>query len=396
MRVMVVHNRYRSSQPSGENRVVDQESELLRSGGVDVQRVERSSDEIASMPTLQKALIPARIVWSERERRMIRGSIRRTRPDVVHVHNTFPLLSPAVLAGCTDEHVPVVMTLHNFRLVCANGALFRDGRPCERCVDREPWAAVRFGCYRGSRTMTLPVAAMIGLHRSIDTWGRCVSRFIVMSEFGRDMMTRAGLPPDRLVVKPNFVPDAGVRRAGPGEYLLYLGRLAPEKGLDLLAQAWTRVRAGTRLLIAGDGPERKRVEAWARYTPGVECLGRRTTDECARLLERARALIVPSRWYETFALVVVEAFAAGVPPIGPAHGPFPELIDDEVNGLLFEPGSVSGLAAAIDRLVLDDGLSLAAGSAARTTYEDRYTPEGNLGALLAVYRDAAAHARSAA
>lgn len=395
MKVVVVHNRYRSGQPSGENRVVDQEVELLRSGGVDVMHVGRSSDEIASMPALEKALVPARVVWSQRERRRMREVVRRFRPDVVHVHNTFPLLSPSVLVACTDENVPVVMTLHNFRLACANGALFRDGEPCERCVGGGSRSAVRFGCYRDSRLMTVPVAGMISLHRTLGTWGRHVSRFIVMSEFGQRMMSRIGLPGDRLVVKPNFVPDPGIQRSGPGNHFLYLGRLAPEKGLDLLAEAWRKVARGTPLLIAGDGPERTRVEDWAGATPGVEYLGRRTPAECARLLEGARALVVPSRWYETFALVVVEAFAAGVPPIGPAHGPFPELIRDGRNGLLFDPGSAAGLGAAIDRLALDEKLSLSTGAAGRADYEQRYTPERNLQELLTVYRDATTR-RSAA
>ena len=395
MRVMVVHNRYRSDQPSGENRVVDQEARLLASAGVKVSRLERSSDEIASLSAVDTALLPGRVVWSDGERRRMRRALRRVRPDVVHVHNTFPLLSPSILFACTEERIPVVMTLHNFRLACANGSLFRDGRPCERCIGTGPWSAVRYACYRDSRMMTLPVAAMIAAHRSIGTWAHHVSRFIVMSEFGRHMMKRVGLPPDRLVVKPNFVEEPAERRSGPGEHFLFLGRLAPEKGLDLLAEAWSRTDASLPLLVAGDGPLRGWVEHWAAATPSVRFLGRRTRGECGDLLAGARALIVPSRWYETFAMVAVEAFAAGVPPVAPRHGPFPELIDDGRNGVLFDPGDASGLAEAIERLARDEPLATRTGVAARARYEHRFTPERNLAALLGVYGEAMGHGRAA-
>jgi glycosyltransferase involved in cell wall biosynthesis len=388
MKVMVVHNRYRSEQPSGENRVVDQETRLLVSAGVEVSVHERSSDEIASMSSLDRAMLPARVVWSDRERRSMRKAVRLARPDVVHVHNTFPLLSPSILVACAEERVPVVMTLHNFRLACANGSLFRDGRPCERCVGRRPWAAVGYGCYRDSRAMTLPVAAMIAVHGSIGTWTRHVSRFIVMSEFGRRMMVRVGLPPHKLIVKPNSVEEPAVRRSGPGEHLLFLGRLAPEKGLDLLASAWSTTGATMPLLIAGEGPLRDPVERWAATTPGVRFLGRRTPQECGLLLSRARGLVVPSRWYETFALVAVEAFAAGVPPIAPRHGPFPDLIDEGRNGFLFEPGDAVGLSRAIGRLARDEALATRTGNAARASYEQRFTGQHNLAALLSVYEDA--------
>lgn len=392
---MIVHNRYRSDQPSGENRVVDQEARLLASAGVQVSMLGPSSDEIASMSVLDTALLPGRVVWSEGERHRMRKAVRQVRPDVVHVHNTFPLLSPSILVACAQERVPVVMTLHNFRLACANGSLFRDGRPCERCIGRRPWSAVRFGCYRDSRVMTFPVAAMIAVHASIGTWARHVSRFIVMSEFGRQMMIRVGLPPDRLVVKPNFVEEPGVRRSGPGEHVLYLGRLAPEKGLDLLAEAWSMTGGSLPLLVVGDGPLRGQVERWAASTPTVSFLGRRTPGECEDLLARARALVVPSRWYETFALVAVEAFAAGVPPIAPRHGPFPELIDEGRNGLLFDPGDAAGLADGIERLARDRSLATRAGVAARRVYEQRFTPERNLADLLGVYEEAMEHRRVA-
>lgn len=385
MKVLVVHNRYRAAQPSGENRVVDEEVALLRSAGVSVDVFERSSDEIAGMPLSSKVMVPVHVVWSGRDRHDLARRIRSFGPDVVHIHNTFPLLSPAVLFACADEGVPSVMTLHNFRLACANGLLFRDGLPCQRCVTRSPVRSVWHGCYRGSRVATLPVAAMIAVHRAGGTWSRHVNRFIVPSRFARDLMVRAGLPQDRLVVKPNSTPDVTEPRTGSGEYLLFLGRLETEKGLDLLVRAWRRGAPEIELLVVGDGALRPTVERWARSERALHYLGMRRPDECRDLIRGARAVVVPSGLFETFARVAVEAMAGGVPPIGPAHGAFPELIGSGRDGLLFRPGDVDDLARTLALVAHDDVLATSMGAAARKTYEGRFTPGRSLQQLMTIY-----------
>jgi glycosyltransferase involved in cell wall biosynthesis len=385
MRILVVHNRYRSGQPSGENRVVEQEVSLLRGAGNDVVLYERRSDDISGFSIIGKAAVPARVVWSPADRRRLGGVLAHRRPDVVHVHNTFPLISPSILSVCREAGVPVVATLHNFRLACANGLLFRSGAPCEDCVGRNPWPGVVHGCYRGSRLATIPVAASISVHRGLRTWSRGVSRFVALSTFARDRLIAGGLPAKRMVVKPNSTPDPGERRAAAGEHFLYLGRLSDEKGVDLLASGWSDDLG--RLVVVGDGPARPALErSLARYT-SVLVAGQLSHDESMRLLLRSTALIVPSRWYEGFPMVVVEACARGIPVIAPAHGGFPEMIEDGRSGVLFPPGDAAGLAQAV-RALRTPETSGRMGRHARAIYERRYTEERNLDRLMGIYAGA--------
>ncbi|HEY2063582.1 MAG TPA: glycosyltransferase, partial [Amycolatopsis sp.] len=273
MRVLVVHNRYRSEQPSGENNVVDAEVKLLHHGGVKVGRFERQSDDIASMSLPRKALVPLQVPWNRSARAELATRLRVERPDVVHVHNTFPLLSPSVLAACADARVPVVATLHNYGLVCPPGTLYRDGHVCTDCVGRAPVPAVRHGCYRGSAVATLPMAVNLVANRH--RWRTGVTRFFCISDAQRRLLVDAGLPADRLTVKHNFVTDPGVRRTGAGEHVLFLGRLTEQKGVSLLMAAWHRLGGslGLPLVIAGTGPLSDEVAAWASGRDDVSYVG---------------------------------------------------------------------------------------------------------------------------
>jgi glycosyltransferase involved in cell wall biosynthesis len=387
LRIMVVHNRYRSRMASGENRVVEQEIDLLERAGHEVLPYLRSSDEIASFSPLRKLALPARVVWSREDARALARMAARTRPDIVHVHNTFPLISPSAFHALAEAGIASVMTVHNSRLFCANGLLFRDGHPCEDCVGSSPLPGLVHACYRGSHLATGPVTATIAVHRRIQTWDR-VGLFVAPSEFLRGKLVNGGLPSERVVVKPNFVPTPESIRIGVGEHFLYLGRLSHEKGVDQLLEAWTP-DMGT-LLIAGDGPERPTLEALAgRSSPTVRFLGHRSSAECGELLRSARALVLPSRVYEVFPLAVVEAFAHGVPVIAPAHGPFPDVIDEGGSGLLFRPGDVADLSRCLWDLS-DAERSRAMGAQARSAYEARYTEERCLSTLEAIYERAIA------
>lgn len=385
MRVLVVHNRYRSEQPSGENNVVDAEVALLASAGIDVQRFERHSDDIASMPLTRKALVPLQVPWNRASRTALRAQLRRERPDVVHVHNTFPLLSPSVLAACADERVPVVATLHNYGLVCPPGTLYRDGRICTDCVGGLPVPAVRHGCYRDSAAATVPMAVNLLVNR--DRWRTGVTRFFCISDAQRRLLVDAGLPAERMTVKHNFVPDEGRLRVGEGEHLLFLGRLTEEKGIPLLKAAWEQYSGKLPLLIAGTGPLSDDVAAWASAREDVSYVGLQDRASCHELIARAAAVVVPSTWLEAFGLVVVEAMAAGVPTVAPAHGAFEELVTDGVTGLLHTPGDAAALADSL-REVADAELNQKMGEAARQRYEADFTPEAGLKRLLEGYEEA--------
>lgn len=393
MHVLVVHNRYASAQPSGENKVVDQEAELLRAAGHQVELFERRSDDIADRSLLGKAALPFLVPWNPAVRTELAARLRAERPDVVHVHNVFPLLSPAVLAACADAGVPAVATLHNYTQVCPPGTLQRDGRPCTECVgSAAPLPAVRHGCYRNSRLATVPLAVSLSVNRR--RWWSGVERFLCISAAQRDVLVRAGMPAERLVVKHNFVPDPDDRRSGTGEHVLYLGRLAEAKGVRLLMTAWDELAAaggvGVPLVIAGTGPLEQEVTAWAAGRDDVRYVGLYDTAECQKAIARSVAVVAPSTWLEAFGLVVVEAMAAGVPVVAAGHGAFVELVEDGVTGLLHRPGEPDSLASCIRRIAAGPDRNREMGRAARRRYEQGFSPAVGLERLVEEYRTAIA------
>jgi glycosyltransferase involved in cell wall biosynthesis len=394
MRILLVHNRYRSAAPSGENRVVDQEGEALEALGHEVMRFGRSSDEIGQWSVAKKASLPARTIWSRETGRDLKAVLREHRPEVVHVHNTFPLLSVAVLYACRDARVPVVATIHNYRLACANGTFFRHGAVCHDCAQGLPVPAVLHGCYRGSRVATAPVALATGLHRQ--AWRSLVSAYIFISASQRDLLRDVDLPAGRVFVKHNLIPRRGRPQAARRPTVVYAGRLDEAKGVRLLMAGWDRYRGqsgepGLNLVIAGGGPLRDEVAAWASTRPSVELEGIVSSVRCSELISQARAVLLPSAWEETFGLVAVEAMAAGAPPIAAGHGSFTELITSGVDGVLFSPGDPAALALAIADVERNPERYEAYGDQARKTYEQRFDPQRSVEELLEIYRFAVTH-----
>ncbi len=388
MRVLQVHNRYRSAMPSGENLVVDREGEALVGAGHEVLRFGRDSDEIEHWSPVKKAALPARVVWNGEARRDLTAALRRIRPDVAHVHNTFPLLSASVLYACRAAGVPVVATLHNYRLVCASGDLFRQGTICHDCMHRLPVPGVLHGCYRGSRAATAPLVVANVAHRR--AWRSLVSAYVFISAAQRDLHVGLRLPPDRVFVRHNMIPRRDVPMVPREPIVVYAGRLDEVKGLRLLMAAWDRYRAmspgpGLRLVIAGSGPLEREVAAWASTRPSVEMTGYVPAAQVAELRSRARAVLVPSAWEEPFGLVVVESMAAGAPPIAAGHGSLAELITPGVDGVLFPPGNPAALAEAMADVEADPERYESYGKQARETYEQRFNPEHSLKHLLDIY-----------
>jgi len=372
VRILILHSRYASGASSGENRVVEDEVELLRSGGHDVHVW--APEPVGSSPRARAGLA-LRAVWSRSAAAEVRRLARAVRPDVIHVHNLFPMLSPAVLRSTS---APVVVTLHNYRLLCLPAVFLRDGRACEDCLGKFPWRGVVHRCYRGSAAGSAALAASLGVHRRAGTFDH-VAEFLAVSDFVRDKHIEAGFDPGRIRVKPNFV-AAMPRREGPGEEFVFLGRLSEEKGLDRLVAVWRDVPA--RLVVVGDGPERARLEAAAPDT--VEFRGAVPSAEVGEHLARARALVLPSICYEGAPRTVVEAFAAGVPVVANRHGALPTVVADGVSGLLVEASSPAGWRDALGRL-LDDGVSRELGEGAYAAWTTRYSPEQGLSDLEAAY-----------
>ncbi len=379
-RVLLVHNRYR--QPGGEDSVFEAETSLLRERGHDVAVIVEHNDRLTGMSAPAGAV---RTVWSVESKRRIEALIREFRPDVVHFHNTFLLVSPAAYYAAGGLGVPVVQTLHNYRLVCPVATLYRDGRVCEDCVGRFfAWPGVRHGCYRGSRAQTLVAAAMVASHRLAGTWTRRVDAYVALTAFARQKFVEGGLPEDRIAVKPNFVhPDPGVR-SGMGEYALFVGRLGAEKGVLSLARAW-RGLDGPVLRIVGDGPVRDEVAALAEAAGRVELLGRRPREEIFDLMKGARFLVFPSEWYEGFPMTIAEAFACGVPVLASGLGSLEEIVTDGVTGRLFPPGKEDRLREVVAWAVAHPDNLARMGRNARREYEERYSGDVHYRRMMEIY-----------
>jgi glycosyltransferase involved in cell wall biosynthesis len=402
MRILLVHNRYRSAMPSGENRVVDQEGAALEALGHEVRLFTRDSDQISQWSLVKKASLPARTIWNWESFRDLKAALGRYRPEVVHVHNTFPLLSAAVLHACRDAGVPVVATLHNYGLACANRAFFRDGAVCHDCAHRPPISSVLHGCYRESRLATLPVAMAMTAHQR--AWRTLVSAYIFISASQRDLLHGFGLPEDRVFVKYNLITRRDQLQTAPEPMVVYAGRLDEIKGVRLLMAGWDSYLAraaqlaaapgaqpGLRLVIAGAGPLQGEVADWASSRPSVELAGQLGSDQCAELIAGARAVVLPSEWEETFGLVAVEAMAAGTAPIATGHGSFTELITPGVDGVLFPPGDAAALGLALADAQQHPEQYETYGDHARKSYEQRFDPEQNLEQLIGIYRYAITH-----
>lgn len=382
LHVLVAHSRYLSGPVSGENSVVDDEIALLEANG---HRVTVLDPQAAVDGRAQRLATGVRTVWNLRAGRSLARLLHLDRPDVVHFHNLFPALSPAVLRTAAGAGVPVIMTLHNYRLLCLPGTFLRDGSPCEDCLGHLPWRGVSRRCFRGSAAASGSYASSLGLHRAVGTFD-LVDRFIAVSEFVRAKHIEAGFSADRITVKPNFAWDGPRRRESAG-YFLFLGRLSEEKGPRVLVEACRLYRAP--VLIAGDGPERAGLE---RDAPdGVTFLGAVPPERARELLAGARALLVPSLCYEGAPRTVIEAFAAGVPVVASDIGGLPDMVADGLTGRLVAPGVSSEWANAIDALCCEETVTRM-GCAARAEWERLYSPERAIKLLESVYLEAGVRA----
>jgi glycosyltransferase involved in cell wall biosynthesis len=383
MKILLCHNYYQ--QPGGEDQVFADETRLLRSNGHEVLPYTLHNDAIQHMGSWK---IAGQTIWNRGTYNEVRKLIRRQRPDLMHCHNTFPLISPSVYYAARIENVPVVQSLHNSRLLCPNGLLLRNQRICEDCLGRFiSWPSVVHGCYRGSRAASAVVTAMLATHYAKKTWTRAVDRYIALTEFSRQKFISGGIPAKMIAIKPNCVdPDPG-SGAGRGGYALFAGRLSPEKGIDVLLDAWSRLDGRIPLKIAGDGPLAERVRAAAAENRAITYLGRQPLAELLPLVGEAACLILPSVWYEQCPKILIESFAKGTPVLASRLGAMAELVDHGRTGLLFAPDSAEDLATAVRQL----WAQLPATDmrrAARQEYEAKYTAKSNYEQLMEVYRQA--------
>ena len=374
LRILLAHNAYQNK--GGEDTVVEAEIALLRSHGHDVKTYFRSNDDVAGMSSLALA---RHTLWSPRTSRDLAAQIHRFRPDVIHVHNTFPLISPSLYWAAARAGVPVVQTLHNFRLMCLNALFLREGKVCEDCMGHLPWRGVARACYRGSPAASAALAGMLALHRGLGTYHNKVARYIALNAFCRSKFIEGGLPAGRVVVKPNCV-DFAAPTPGPRSGLLFVGRLSIEKGVAPLAKA-VALLSDAVLRVAGDGPESGLLEG----VSGVTRLGSLPGETVRGEMGRALALVVPSIWYENFPRTIVEAFACGLPGIASRIGALAEIVRDGETGLLLEPGNPRDLADKMAWAQSNPERMAEMGRKARAQYEAEFSAEVNYRRLMEIY-----------
>jgi glycosyltransferase involved in cell wall biosynthesis len=384
VKLLLCHNHYRGGH-GGEDQVFAAERDLLRQHGHAVVTYTRHNSAIDGMSRLRQVKTA---LWNTAVYHELRALLRRERPDVMHCTNIFLVLSPASYAAARDEGVPVVQSLHNYRLLCPKAQFVRDGRVCESCLGKTvPWPSVWHACYRDSRAASGVVAAMLALHRGLGTWLRDVDRYIALSEFSRRKFIAGGLPADKIALKPNFLPvDPGPGR-GAGGYAIYVGRLSPEKGVTTLLEAWARVDAPIPLKIVGDGPLTPQVREAAARDERIHWIGHRPHAEVLDWIGDGAFLVFPSNCYETFGLSIAEAFAKSTPVIASRLGAMEELVTHGQTGLHFAPGDAADLADRILQLWEAPELREHLRVQARREFENHYTADRNYQALMAIYAD---------
>lgn len=384
MRILLVHNFY--LQPGGEDRVFSTEGALLEKKGHQVSRYTVHNRDTANYG---KTELLRNTIWNPRVYRDIRGIIKKERPEVIHFHNTFPLISPSAYYAARKEHIPVIQTLHNYRLLCSSAILYREGRTCEECIGRKvPWPGVYYGCYKESMAFSAGVAAMLTLHRSLGTWDKMVTSYIAMTEFARNKFIEGGLPAGKITVKPHFLDSDPGAGKGEGDYAIFVGRLSSEKGVETLLNAWRELGNTLKLKIVGDGPLAPRIKQVAQGNSNIEWLGSKSTREVYALMRNATCLIFPSEWYETFGLVVIEALAHGTPVIASRIGGVSEIVEHAKTGLLFMPGDQHDLIRQIHWLRNNPQQVSKMRQEARLRFLAKYSAECGYERLIATYEDA--------
>lgn len=391
MRILLIHNTYQN--PGGEDTVFSAEKALLESHGHEIIEYKRDNHEISKTGVIKAAL---QTLWSGKTYRELTRLIEKTKPDIAHFHNTFMLVSSSGYYACKKANLPVVQTLHNFRLICPVALLLRESKICEDCIGKKfPWPGIVHGCWQKSKLKTTLVALMIGLHHFLGTWRTKVDRYIALTEFCKDKFIEGGLPSKRIVIKPNFTNNKGSRSSTPQGGGLFVGRLSEEKGLDILLAAW-KTLPHIPLKIVGDGPLSDYVRATIAPLPTnrIEWVGRMPNEKVHELLLNSRFLVVTSRCYETFPLVIIEAFSRGIPVILPDTANLATLVENYVTGIHFHSEDADDLAKKVNWAWNHSIEMKRMGDAAFQEFQQKYSAEVNYLLLINIYQEAIKSSRS--
>ena len=390
MRILMVHNYYQFA--GGEDIAFESEAALLlRKGHKVIQYTDRNS----RIPDFTKVELAINTIWSTKSYHRLLEVMLKEKPDLVHFHNIFPLISPSVYYACHSLEIPIIQTIHNYRIGCPVATFYRDGVVCEACLGKTfAYPGVLYKCYRNSHLQTIITASMLAFHKLRNTWDKFVDVFIALTEFSSLKLSQAGLPASKISVKPNFiVSDTEFDRKNEGSYALFASRLSREKGLSTLLTAWSTI-PDIPLIIVGDGPLRNTLEQYRGAERAIAYLGYIDHENVLSLMRDARFLVFPSEWYEVFPLAIIEAFACGLPVIAPNLGSIPEIIQEGKTGLLFTPSDPNSLAAKVNWLWHHPKESSRMGRQARLEYESKYTPDINYQLLMGIYAKVSPSARN--
>jgi glycosyltransferase involved in cell wall biosynthesis len=381
MKILLCHNFYQ--QYGGEDQVFNTETDLLKTRGHQVLHYTVHNQAVNTMHPLALGKVT---IWNHQIYRELRALLHQEKPQVVHFHNTFPLISPAAYYAAYKEDIPVIQSLHNYRLLCPNAQFLRAGQVCEDCLPHFiPWPGIVHACYRRNRAATTVVATMLVVHRVWHTWQKMVDTYVVPTEFARRKFIEGGLPASKIFVKPNFVyPDPGVG-GGSGRYALFVGRLSPEKGLDTLLAAWSHLNTKIELKIVGDGPLAEQVVAATRRLSSVEWLGQLSHQQVLALMKEAYILLFPSVWYEGLPLVIIEAYAVGLPVVASNLGAMSSLVDPGRTGLHFQANNAEDLATQVQWALEHPAELSQMRQAARQEFQENYSADQTYQRLIDLY-----------
>ena len=387
LRILLVHNYYQ--QPGGEDAVFSAEKKLLLSRGHSVEAYTDSNDRLQETNSLIAA---KNIVWSSISKKAISAKIEQFKPNVVHFHNTFGVMSPSVYYACSEKGIPIVQTLHNYRLICPNAYLYRDGKPCESCIGKSvPLAGIRHACYRSSMLQTTGVATMLAVHRGLRTWHKVVDRYIALTEFSKEKFVAGGLPRNKISVKPNFLfEDPGSRNKNiVGDYVLFAGRLSEEKGIIDVIEGWKRL-ADIPLVVAGDGKLFEQLQSQInahKLKDVVTLVGWVDDQELNKLIRRSRFVLYSSKLYENYPMIIVESRANAVPVVATHQGVAKSLIRNYSDGLFVKPNDKQDFVEKVSWAWEHPDEMRSMGIAARAQFDRENTADENYRILLNIYKE---------
>lgn len=384
MKVLMAHNKYAGAQ-SGETTVYNQERKLLEEHGHDVITYEVDNSNINVDDSLKRIKLASKTIWSQETYLEVEELIKNEQPQVVHCHNTFPLISPAIYYVAKKYDCATVQTIHNYRFICPMGQFLRDGSPCEDCLGKKiPWPAIYYKCYRDDRAASATVSGMLATHKLINTYAKKIDQYILLTDFARDKFIADGFPKEKLSVKPNFLQESPEIGKHDENFALFVGRVSNEKGIEFLIEAWRQLDIDLDLRIVGNGPLLENLKG-ENNQANVMFEGEKSHKEVLQFMQKAKFLIFPSIWYEGMPMTIVESFATGLPVIGSNIGAMKTLIQEKKTGVKFEPGSPEDIVKKVKLVDKNENLLKEMSVNARNFYEDTFTAESNYKLLMEIY-----------